>query len=66
MREKHRDEGSMDDDEECMESVAPVAEGTVPSGQGGLATIVEESCGKHAVSIAVAGKRQDEMLAFAG
>jgi hypothetical protein len=40
----------MNDDEECMESVAPVAEGTVPSGRGGLATIVKECCGKHAVS----------------
>jgi hypothetical protein len=50
MREQHRDKGSMNDDEECMESIAPVAEGTVPSGRGGLATIVEECCGKHAVS----------------
>ena len=66
MSKKHRDEGSMDDDEECMESVAPVAKGTVPSGRGGVAIFVEKSCDKHAFSIAVAGMRLYEMLAFAG
>ena len=61
MSGKHPDEANMDDDEECMECVAQVAEGTIGSGRGCLIT-VEECCGKHAVSIAVVGKRKDECL----
>jgi len=42
MSEKHGDECSMDDDEECMECVAPGAEGPVRPGGGRRIVVVKE------------------------
>ena len=44
MNEQHPNKGSMNDDQERMESVAPVAERTGASGRGQLARVVEECC----------------------
>ena len=53
MGEKHPDEDSVDGDKECVESVAPVSEGTVASGQRGRMIIAEEPYDKRGVSIDV-------------
>ena len=57
MSEKHRGEGTMNDDKERMESVAPVAESMVASGWEGWFS-VEECCGERAISVAAAGMRR--------
>ena len=59
MGEKHPDEDSVDGDKECMESVAPVSEGTVASGQGGRMIIAEEPYDKRGVSIDVGKEAWD-------